>query len=643
MSYCPIAIMEDIGSGSSNNRNDSSNHHMMPEVQFPSLSPHPLTDSEASTSTMSTTTTENDQTSSSDDPHHHHHRPCRNDDDGRRDDDRSSTSDHSLMSSMTEERSTSASEEAGESSSSSSSSSFRKAPPENQPPSHQQQPSSSNNTKRPSLPNADPDDDDMMEIDQIDFSSNDSGYEYGDPADQIKTALNKYVVAVKRRKKWLEDERNLNQYQQQGLMASNNDNAGAAAAASASTNGEHHRDDCSTTSSLSTTTAKCEEEEEGRRQSTPSSLKQRPIEVIMSWMDSFQDHEKIQLTCLQFLPTILESPPNRLAAQADGLASIVLYDMAAFPTNYLLQLTAFHTLVVLLRPLGTNEGMVHRAAASSSRSAAATAVMTSKSSRGIRSINHKKHHHHHHGKGSINATHNNTANHHHPHQHPLADATREPHWEGNGVRVMLDSLRRFSSDKYLQAMGCWAMVNAALYPSLKQSLVRMGGVYTVTNAMMLHPHVEAVQFRGLFALINLVIPDNKNKKRDGDGSSIHSHIHQIARLTILAMKTFHTNKSILNRGCLVLRNLSLTPAFVKILARTPGCMDMLLHCRQVCGVRDVLMQRSARTIMILVQRMMTEKKEESGGSIGSSSREKNSSKLTQTMLTSSMTSMAPTT
>lgn len=92
-----------------------------------------------------------------------------------------------------------------------------------------------------------------------------------------------------------------------------------------------------------------------------------------------------------------------------------------------------------------------------------------------------------------------------------------------------------------------------------------------------------------------------NKKKDGDGSSIHSHIYQIARLTIVAMKNFHANKSILNRGCLVLRNLSLTPSFVKILAKTPGCVDMLLHCRQVCP-KDALLQRSARTIMILVQR-----------------------------------------
>ncbi|KAL3794598.1 hypothetical protein ACHAW5_005168 [Stephanodiscus triporus] len=168
---------------------------------------------------------------------------------------------------------------------------------------------------------------------------------------------------------------------------------------------------------------------------------------------------------------------------------------------------------------------------------------------------------------------------------------------------MLDALRRYSSDRYLQAMGCWAMVNAALYPTLKTSLLRLGGVYAVTNAMMLHPNVEAVQFRGLFALINLVIPVNKTK--DGDGSSIHAHIYQIVRLTILAMKNFHANKSILNRGCLVLRNLSITPAFVRVLARTPGCVDMLLHCRQACP-RDSLVQRSARTVMILMQRADTD-------------------------------------
>jgi hypothetical protein len=406
--------------------------------------------------------------------------------------------------------------------------------------------------------------------------------------------------------------------------------------------------------------------------------------------------------CLQSLPTILEDPTLRRIAQSDGLASIVLYDMAAFPSNSLLILTAFHTLVVLLRPLGTNEGMVHKA---NSVTMSQRSTMSSTSSKGIPSIS--KHHgggvggsgasapssstteataaiHSVNFKGSSSSPPSSSST---PQQHSKQQRSNSTssssssssvisntqlydpsmknqltNWEENGVRVMLDSLRRFSNDRYLQAMGCWAMVNAALYPSLKSSLTRLGGVYAVTNAMMLHPNAEAVQFRGLFALINLVIPGeyiysiagllyydissarivslihlvhsplliffterDNNNERSNSSSSIHSHVYQIARLTILAMKNFHTNKSILNRGCLVLRNLSLTPSFVKILGRTPGCVDMLLHCRQICP-RDVLVQRSARTIMVMIQRA-TEKDQQL--TTTSNAHDRNSFTLTQ--------------
>mmetsp|Transcript_3117 Transcript_3117/g.5263 ORF Transcript_3117/g.5263 Transcript_3117/m.5263 type:complete len:649 (+) Transcript_3117:268-2214(+) len=374
--------------------------------------------------------------------------------------------------------------------------------------------------------------------------------------------------------------------------------------------------------------------------------KAQPIDTIMHWMDSFQDDETIQLMCLQSLPTVLENPTYRRTAQSDGLASIVLYDMAAFPSNSLLILTAFHTLVVLLRPLGTNEGMVHKASSVAMRQ---RSTMSCQSDKGIRSIskvssglggvaggggggksaggssstttatasihsvNFKGTQHHPHSKqqrsNSTSSTSSSSSVISNTQLYDPSMKNQLTNWEENGVRVMLDSLRRFSNDRYLQAMGCWAMVNAALYPSLKSGLTRLGGVYAVTNAMMLHPNAEAVQFRGLFALINLVIPErDSNNDRERSGSSIHSHVHQIARLTILAMKNFHTNKSILNRGCLVLRNLSLTPSFVKILGRTPGCVDMLLHCRQICP-RDVLVQRSARTIMVMIQRA-TEKEHE---------------------------------
>ena len=188
-----------------------------------------------------------------------------------------------------------------------------------------------------------------------------------------------------------------------------------------------------------------------------------------------------KLICLQALPTILEDPPNRARAQSEGLASVVLRGMAAFPDNPMLQLAAFHALVVLLRPLGGNGGSAAVGSAAVGRrdrddAAAAAAPATAPATAVLLALDLSSSH----GGG--------------------------PRWEEGGVRVMLGTLRRHSSDGYLQAMGCWAMVNAALYPALKSSLLRLGGVYAVTNAMMLHPEVEAVQFRGLFALINLVIP-----------------------------------------------------------------------------------------------------------------------------------------
>jgi hypothetical protein len=376
-----------------------------------------------------------------------------------------------------------------------------------------------------------------------------------------------------------------------------------------------------------TTSSKQGEVSISKPHSTPSSTQkdskqsQSPIQIIMTWMDTYQDMESIQLTCLQSLPSLLEHNTYRHHAQIDGLASVVFYNMAAFPKNFLLQLTAFHTLVVLLRPLGAMEGTLVK----SSRSCGNGSAVFDKCGRGLESVDG--------GRMNIGQVHSNgsTKNKcrvdHRGKNNGDASNNSLLIWEENGVRVMLDTLRLYSHDRYLQAMGCWAMVNAALYPSLKKSLLKLGGVYVVTNAMMLHPNAEAVQFRGLFALINFVIPGEfvllacwysirsymhltihslcvLLEISDGDEGKtpIHSHVYQIARLTILAMNNFQCNKSILNRGCLVLRNLSLTPAHATILARTPGCVDMLLRSRQICP-RDALVQRSARTVMILIQRI----------------------------------------
>ncbi|KAL3782393.1 hypothetical protein HJC23_005441 [Cyclotella cryptica] len=266
-----------------------------------------------------------------------------------------------------------------------------------------------------------------------------------------------------------------------------------------------------------------EEEEEGAGDATPDSSsdanareqqqqqpQQTTIQTIMNWMDTFQDSEPVQLTCLQSLPSLLEHNTLRYHAQMEGLASIVLYDMAAFQENFLLQLTAFHTLVVLLRPLGAMEGTLVRTGGTTGRGAVHrmdTPNSTVKGGEGAVTKN---------GVDTVRKTQGNNTTSRRDGVKPVSSILSNtpmmsappslPLWEENGVRVMLDVLRLYSHDRYLQAMGCWAMVNAALYPTLKKSLLKLGGVYVVTNAMMLHPSAEAVQFRGLFALINLVIP-----------------------------------------------------------------------------------------------------------------------------------------
>ena len=236
-------------------------------------------------------------------------------------------------------------------------------------------------------------------------------------------------------------------------------------------------------------------EEADQLPSQDSSKQEHLIQTIMTWMDAFQDSESIQLTILQSLPSLLEYSTLRFHAQSDGLASIVLYDMAAFTDNFLLQLTAFHTLVVLLRPLGAMEGTLVRKGGIDGGTV--KGIETSKGGKGMKSITKEQ---------ASNPTNRNPQPDSIKSQPPTINTPSLPLWDENGVRVMLDSLRLYSHDRYLQAMGCWAMVNAALYPTLKKSLLKLGGVYVVTNAMMLHPSAEAVQFRGLFALINLVIP-----------------------------------------------------------------------------------------------------------------------------------------
>ena len=102
----------------------------------------------------------------------------------------------------------------------------------------------------------------------------------------------------------------------------------------------------------------------------------------------------------------------------------------------------------------------------------------------------------------------------------------------SGIAVMLDSIRRFQENDELRAMACWSLVNVALAPVQKAALVKLGGIQATANAMMRHPYSAEVQFRGLFALINLVIPtvrlsNNETNQSNGQEQEIQEQLDEI--------------------------------------------------------------------------------------------------------------------
>mgnify|MGYP000506217985 CR=1 FL=1 len=130
-----------------------------------------------------------------------------------------------------------------------------------------------------------------------------------------------------------------------------------------------------------------------------------------------------------------------------------------FPNSVQLHTAAFHTIVLLARPFGGREGMLFHSSM----------------------VN---------ASGIFGSDRSNSCK--------------------NGIAVMIDSMRRFEDNSALQAMSCWSLVNIALAPAQKTVLVKLGGIQVIANAMLLHQHSAEVQFRALFALINLVIPCKYN-------------------------------------------------------------------------------------------------------------------------------------
>jgi hypothetical protein len=284
------------------------------------------------------------------------------------------------------------------------------------------------------------------------------------------------------------------------------------------------------------------------------------IYSTVNWMAAFSDVEGIQTMCLRVLPFLLENEQQRITAQRAGLTDIVLRGMVMFPESAMLHTAAFHTIVLLARPLGGQEGMLFH-----------TSMVNS--------------------SGIFSSTVQGVAG------------------GKSGIAVLLDSMRRFQSDEVLQSMACWSLVNIALAPAQKEVLVKLGGIEVIARAMMEHQYNAEVQFRALFALINLVIPsvnganaDELNQdlmQPDTDSSEkemLDEMVDQIIKLVVLSMKNFCSNEAILNRACLVLHNVSLSPSYHCAMLWTPNCYQMLEWCLGNYRTDQVLQQSAAGTL-----------------------------------------------
>jgi hypothetical protein len=309
------------------------------------------------------------------------------------------------------------------------------------------------------------------------------------------------------------------------------------------------------------------------------------IYSIVNWMVAHPDVEGIQTMCICALPALLEDEQQRTTAQRVGLVEVILCGMLRFPDSAKLHTAAFHTMVLLARPIGGREGMLFDTSMSDSTRSLGLAPKAR------------------YGRiaSSLDRTDQATAQ-----DDSSSDPTRN---SLNGVSIFIASMERFASNEKLQAMACWAMVNLALVPAQKTMLIGMNGIQAALNAMTNHPRSFDVQFRALFALINLVVPSKirleaplanglspSNNKKQTEKDVLDMWASAITGLVIRAMENFCSSSTILNRACLVLHNISQTPDYIPVLLWTPHCYQMLEWCRKNHSTDTVLLRSASSTL-----------------------------------------------
>ena len=320
------------------------------------------------------------------------------------------------------------------------------------------------------------------------------------------------------------------------------------------------------------------------------------IYSIVNWMVAHPNVRGIQIMCIKALPALLDDEQQRVIGRRVGLVEVIMCAMLRFPECIDLHIAVFHAIVLLARPLGGREGMLFNdglAEAAKSIGLTSRIELSDSMSLAARCGGHpsnpfRKSNH------SFFKSHN---------------IDGEDYGKRTGIAILLESMARFWYSEKLQSMACWALVNVALVPLQKNMLMKLGGVQAVLSAMERHSDSFDVQFRALFALINLAVPCHESdfvfdSINAADATLqetlvLNSLRAKIANLSVSAMKKFHTSESILNRGCLVIHNLSRTPECIRMLLDTPDCPQILKYCLENHSTDKVL----RRSVFKTLQRM----------------------------------------
>lgn len=262
--------------------------------------------------------------------------------------------------------------------------------------------------------------------------------------------------------------------------------------------------------------------------------------------------------CIEALPQLLEDERHRINAQRAGLSDAIFRAMLTYPDSANLHSAAFHTLVLLGRPLGGQEGMVI--------DLMDRPVLRRLSAGGIAFLD--------------------------------CEASRGSRLERR-IPIVLDSMRHFEQEERLQTRACWALVNLALVPDQKHVIIHHGGIEATLQAMEKHPQSHGVQFRALFALINLAVPcTNNSTPEDANPSSVlqkktlDTCVEKMVHLAVSAVTNFQSCSSIRNKACLVLHNLSLSTDYIPTILWTRHCYNLLTWSAKYDS-SDTVLQRSS--------------------------------------------------